>query len=317
MNQKLSQLNTEQWNTHIPPLETLDTLAMVSWINAEDQSVAHAVQMALPQIAQAIDLASMALEGGGRMLYVGAGTSGRLGLLDAAECPPTFNVQSDMVQGILAGGEGALKEAREGVEDSPEAGAEDLASHGIRAQDVVVGLAASGRTPYVLGALQAAREVGAATISLSCNPEPELALFSDVTIAVDTGPEVILGSTRLKAGSAQKMILNMISTGVMVRLGKTYRNLMIDMRATNEKLIERARRIVMLAADIEYDRATQVLNEAKGVSKVAILMARCDLSRAEATALLADVRGHLDRAIAMASTRYPAPMVQQDGTPCP
>ncbi len=300
MNNKLSRLTTEQLNPGVPPLESLDTISMVRVMNQEDMAVAHAVQAVLPEVAQAVDLASRALEQGGRMFYVGAGTSGRLGFLDAAECPPTFNVEPSQVQAILAGGEVAFKSAREGVEDSLEAGAEDLQARGVGAKDVVVGLAASGRTPYVMGALRYARTLGARTISISCNAAPEVAVYSDVAIAVETGPEVILGSTRLKAGTAQKLVLNMLSTGTMVRLGKTYRNLMIDMHATNQKLIERARRIVMLAAEVEYDEAEDLLHAADGQAKVAILMGRQNLSRGQAIDQLMAVDGHLDRALAMA-----------------
>jgi len=300
MNDKLSQLNTEQLNLAIPALESLETLTMVEVINREDQGVAMAVKSALADVAKAIDLASGAMALGGRMFYVGAGTSGRLGFLDAVECPPTFNVDPTSVQAVLAGGDDAFKWAREGVEDSEAEGAEDLARHGLRPEDVVVGLAASGRTPYVMGALGYARHLGAVTISISCNPEPEVALYSDVTIAVDTGPEVILGSTRLKAGTAQKLVLNMLSTGIMVRLGKTYKNLMVDMRATNKKLVERVRRIVMVAADVDYDQATSLLNAAEGEAKIAILMTRRSLSLDEARDQLKAAGGHLDRALSFA-----------------
>jgi N-acetylmuramic acid 6-phosphate etherase len=297
MNEKLAQLATEQLNGAVPPLETVDTLTLVTVMNAEDQSVARAVAEVLPAVARAIDRTHAALAQGGRLFYVGAGTSGRLGFLDAAECPPTFNVEPESVQAILAGGDEAFKQAREGIEDSEQAGSEDLLSHGLTANDVVVGLAASGRTPYVMGALKTAKQVGATTISVSCNRASELASVSDVTIAMETGPEVILGSTRLKAGTAQKLVLNMLSTGTMVRLGKTYRNLMIDMHATNEKLVERARRIVMQAADCDYAQAAAGLQAADGVAKVAILMVREGISKDDAVARLERAHGHLEQAL--------------------
>ena len=253
--------------------------------------------MTEPEVAEAIDRTVQALLRGGRLFYVGAGTSGRLGLLDAAECPPTFNVPADTVQGVIAGGFDAFQRSQEGAEDSAEAAEADLKGRGLHAHDVVLGVAASGRTPYVLGALAYARSVGAITVSVSCNPGPLAAAYSDVTIAMDTGPEVIAGSTRLKAGTAQKLVLNMISTGTMVRLGKTYLNLMVDMRATNRKLLARARRVVSQAAAIGEDRAEALLEQAGGEVKVAIVMGRLGLDRAEAEARISSAGGVLARAL--------------------
>ncbi len=299
MSDQLARLSTEQWNRSIPPLETLDTLRMVQVINEEDQKVARAVEAVLPEIARAVDLVASVLAAGGRMLYIGAGTSGRIGFLDSTECPPTFNTDPETVQAVLAGGMGAVAEACEGVEDSEDAGAEDLRIRNVGPQDVVVGLAASGRTPYVMGALRFARQVGAATVAVSCNRTAEQASLADVAISVDTGPEVILGSTRMKAGTAQKLVLNMLSTGAMVRLGKTYRNLMVDMKPTNYKLVERARRMVRLAADLddEDEAAAQVLAASGNQPKVAIFMVQRGTGRAEAEAALARAHGDLRRAL--------------------
>jgi N-acetylmuramic acid 6-phosphate etherase len=282
-------------------LESLTIPEMVRAINQEDQTVAVAVSRVLPAVAEAISRTARAMERGGRLFYVGAGTSGRLGLLDAAECPPTFNVTADMVQGVLAGGLEAFQHAREGVEDSHAEAERDLKARRLCADDIVLGIAASGRTPYVLGALAFARQVGALTISLSCNPQPRAALYSDVTIAVDTGPEVLAGSTRLKAGTAQKMILNMISTGTMVRLGKTYHNLMVDMRATNRKLMVRARRVVSEAAGITEEEAETLLVAAGGEVKVAIVMGRLGIRRAEAEARISAAGGVLARTLGEAA----------------
>ncbi len=297
MNDQLARLSTEQWNRAIPPLETLDTLRMVQVINQEDQKVARAVEAVLPEVARAVDLIAGVLTAGGRMLYVGAGTSGRIGFLDSTECPPTFNTDPETVQAVLAGGMGAVAEACEGVEDSEQAGAEDLQARGVGPGDVVVGLAASGRTPYVMGALRFARRVGAATIAVSCNRPAEQAPLADIAISVDTGSEVILGSTRMKAGTAQKLVLNMLSTGAMVRLGKTYGNLMVDMKPTNYKLVERALRMVRLAADLDDEAAARVLADSGNQPKVAIFMAQRGTGRGDAEAALARADGDLRRAL--------------------
>ncbi|MCY0879051.1 MAG: N-acetylmuramic acid 6-phosphate etherase [Firmicutes bacterium] len=288
-------LTTELWDQTIPDLGTLSSLDLVRIMNAQDKTVAIAVEAALPAIAEAIDCIVARLNSGGKLFYVGAGTSGRLGILDAAECPPTFNTDPSLVQALIAGGPSAVFQAQEGAEDDGEQGAVDLASAGAKCGDVVVGISASGTTPYVLGALQWARQQGITTISLSCNERPKAELVSDITIAIDSGPEVLMGSTRLKAGTAQKMVLNMLSTGAMVGLGKTYRNLMVDMHPSNAKLRDRAVRIVMLACDIDSVAAQNLLEEANGETKVAIAMHLLQSSADDARRRLAEVGGILAR----------------------
>jgi N-acetylmuramic acid 6-phosphate etherase len=288
-------LTTEIWDQTIPDLGTLSSLELVRVMNAQDKTVALAVEAVLPAIAEAIQRIVERLKSGGRMFYIGAGTSGRLGILDAAECPPTFNTDPTMVQALIAGGPQAVFEAQEGAEDDLEQGARDLAAAGAKSGDVVVGISASGTTPYVLGALQWARKEGLSTISISCNERPKAEQVSDIAIAIESGPEVLMGSTRLKAGTAQKMVLNMLSTGAMVGLGKTYRNLMVDMRPSNSKLRDRAVRIVMLACDVNWDRAQQLLEEANGETKVAIAMGLLGTSPEDARQRLAKAGGILGR----------------------
>lgn len=295
MEQEWFALNTESWDQSIPDLGTLSNIELVQIMNRADKTVAETVEKSLPDIAQAIDMIVAQFRLGGRLFYVGAGTSGRLGVLDAAECPPTFNTAPDMVQALIAGGHEAIFEAQEGAEDNHDQGGFDLRSAGARVGDVVVGIAASGSTPYVMGALTWARAEGLVTISISCNPDPPIAAHSDVAIAMDTGPEVVMGSTRLKAGTAQKMVLNMLSTGAMVGLGKTYRNLMVDMRPTNRKLKARSVRIVALAANLTLERARQLLDDSNGDVKVAIAMALLGTSALEAEARLTDSQGILAR----------------------
>jgi len=241
-----------------------------------------------------------AFQQGGRLIYVGAGTSGRLGVLDASECPPTFGVPPEMVHGIIAGGDAALRQSAEDAEDRIEAGRNDIIAAGVTAQDVVVGIAASGRTPYVAGALACAREIGATTIALVCNPETSLAELADVVIAPVVGPEVLLGSTRMKAGTAQKLVLNMLSTTAMIRIGKVYSNLMVDLQASNEKLWDRGERIVQMATGCTDEEAAKAFREANGKAKTAIVMllARCDATRAEE--LLHRAGGFVRRALEMA-----------------
>lgn len=269
---QLERLVSEGRNARSQAIDTLPTLDMLRLINDEDKGVADAVEAVLPEIAEAVDLIAAALRQGGRLIYCGAGTSGRLGHLDASECPPTFGVPPDMVVALMAGGPAALTQAMEGAEDQPELGAADLAGVGLTRGDVVVGIAASGRTPYVLGALEHARRVGAATVALTCNPGSPAAVLADISIAPLVGPEVLTGSTRLKAGTAQKLALNMLSTGAMIRLGRTYGNLMVDLQASNEKLAARAERIVAEATGCAGDRAADLLAMAEGNVKVAILM---------------------------------------------
>lgn len=238
-------IKTEGRNPNTANIDKLPTLEMVALINRENRRVEDAIDEVLPQIAEAVDIIAAAMERGGDLIYVGAGTSGRLGVVDASECPPTFGVDFELVRGIIAGGNGAMFKAVEGAEDSAEAGAEAIDADGIAAGDVVVGISASGRAPFVLGALRRAAEIGAVPIGLSCNPGSPMEALCRVTIAPFVGPEVISGSTRLKAGTAQKLVLNMLSTGAMIKTGKVRGNLMINVRPTNEKLVERATRIIM------------------------------------------------------------------------
>ncbi len=266
----LAALQTEARNPRTMDLDRISTLELVSALNREDLTVAPAVTAVLPQVARAVELIVARLRRGGRLIYTGAGTSGRLGVLDASECPPTFGVAPETVQGLMAGGPDALRHPQEGAEDDPAAGAADLARLLVGSDDVVVGVAASGRTPYVIGALQEARRRGAATVALACNPQAQMAGLADVAISPATGPEAVMGSTRLKAGTAQKMVLNMLSTAAMVQLGKVYTNLMVDMMPGNEKLRARAVRMVQLATGAGAEEAAAAL-QACGHAKTAIV----------------------------------------------
>ena len=266
---ELEKLTTEQRNPATMRIDELETEEMLSVINAEDKKVAEAVGKILPEIAKAVDAITARLQKDGRLFYIGAGTSGRLGILDAVECPPTYGTDYELVQGLIAGGATAIFRAKEGAEDDPELGRADLEEAGFAARDVLVGIAASGRTPYVKGALAYARELGAATIALACTEKAEIAELADIALLPITGPEVITGSTRMKAGTAQKMVLNMLSTGTMVKLGKVYGNLMVDVKATNEKLAERALRIVMAATETSRKEAEAALMKAGGQTKLA------------------------------------------------
>ncbi|WP_053959147.1 N-acetylmuramic acid 6-phosphate etherase [Sulfobacillus thermosulfidooxidans] len=290
----IERLETEMWDRTMPWLENLSTVEMLRAINQADQAVPILVGEQIPVIGEAVDLIAEVLQRGGRLFYVGAGTSGRLGILDAAECPPTFNTDPTMIQAIMAGGQEAIRHAVEGAEDDVDAGRHAMKDYGIDEGDVVVGLSASGRTPFVLGALREARQLGARTISVNCNRDPETQQYSDITIVIPTGPEMIMGSTRLKAGTATKLVLNMLSTGAMIRLGKTYHNLMVDVKATNFKLRERARRIVMLAADVDYPTADALLTQSEYEVKTAILMHLLHVEAKKARQLLNEHRGMLD-----------------------
>ena len=261
----LATLPTEARNPHTMHLDELSTLEMLRLMNEEDAKVAAAVAAELPRIALAVDAIADRFIRGGRLFYIGAGTSGRLGVLDASECPPTFGVPPEQFQGIIAGGDGALRRSVEGAEDSFAQGALDLAERGFGKEDALVGIAASGRTPYVLGALEYATEQGGATIGLSCVPGSAVARAAEIAISPETGPEVVTGSTRLKAGTATKLVLNMLSTGVMVRRGAVVGNLMVNMQLTNEKLVDRGRRIVMAATGCDAETATRWLGEAGSV----------------------------------------------------
>lgn len=292
----LETLLTEARNPASEHLDQLSTLDLMRIIHAADQEIAVAIAHEIPAIAQAVDAITARLASGGRLFYTGAGTSGRLGVLDASECPPTFNVPPDLVQGIIAGGDRALRHAVEGAEDSPEQGAEDLRAHAFSGKDALVGIAASGRTPYVLGALAHARALGALTIGLSCVPASPVAQAAEIAITPAVGPEVITGSTRMRAGTATKLVLNMLSTGVMVRRGLVFGNLMVNVQPTNVKLRDRAERIVATLTGLDRNAAAALLQNA-GSIKGAVLMHRRQLSREAAEQRLAAAGGDLRRAL--------------------
>jgi len=294
---KLGLLTTEMRNPHTRDLDNLTSLELVRLINAEDARVAAAVAAEAGAIARAIDVIADRLAAGGRLLYVGAGTSGRLGVLDAVECPPTFNTDPEQVVGLIAGGREGLVRAVEGAEDSGEAGQKDLEANNLTSVDVVVGIAASGRTPYVIGALDYARAIRAFAIGFSCNREAEISRHADLCILPLVGPEVLTGSTRLKAGTATKMVLNMLTTGAMVRLGKTYSNLMVDLRASNVKLMDRALRIVETLTECKGPQARELLERCDGELKTAVVSARLQIPAAEARERLQAARGHLRRVL--------------------
>jgi N-acetylmuramic acid 6-phosphate etherase len=292
----LEDLLTEQPNPASSGIDALETEAMLRVINAEDRKVAEAVGREIPAIARAVDAIVTCFRQGGRLFYIGAGTSGRLGVLDASECPPTFSVPAGMVQGIIAGGDRALRSATERSEDDPASGARDLAERGFTARDALVGIAASGRTPYVLGAIEEAKRLGAITVGISCTPDSELARAAAIAITPLAGPEVIAGSTRMKAGTAQKLVLNMLSTGAFIRMGYVYGNLMVNVRPTNAKLADRARRIVAKASGISSERAGEYLERAAGDVRCAILMAG-GMTREEAEQRLKEAGGRLGEAL--------------------
>ena len=297
MKLNLNGMTTERRNPRTMNLDTMSELEIVTAINDEDARVPLAIAKKLPEIAQAARWAVEAFEQGGRLFYMGAGTSGRLGVLDAAECPPTFGVDPGMVVGLIAGGEKAFLKAIEGAEDSRELGRSDLEAHGLTARDVVVGIAASGRTPYVLGGLAYARSVGCKTAAIACNPGSAVGQAADLAIEVEVGPEVLTGSTRLKSGTAQKLILNMISTASMVRTGKVYQNLMVDVMQNNEKLHTRAENIVIDATGVTRPEARSAIDAAGGSVKVAITMLLADCSADEARSRLEKAGGHVRAAI--------------------
>ncbi len=288
---------TEEPNPASAHLDDLSTSEILVLMNSADTEVPAAVAREIPRIASAVEAIARALEQGGRLFYIGAGTSGRLGVLDASECPPTFNVPKDLVRGIIAGGEAALTESSEASEDDPAAGAADLLAAGFSAGDVLVGIAASGRTPYVLGAVAWARELGATTCGISCTPDSELSRAVDHPIEPVPGPEILTGSTRLRAGTATKLVLNMISTAVMIRLGHVYGNLMVNVQPSNRKLEERARRIIQQAAGVNYERASELLKEAGRSVRTAIVMEKRGVDREEAERLLAAAHGRISEAI--------------------
>ncbi len=297
----LSRLTTERRNPTSAHIDSCTTLEMVTIMQQEDSKIASAIEKILPEIARAIDATSQRLENGGRLFYLGAGTSGRLGILDASECPPTYGTDPELVQGLIAGGIPAIFRAQEGAEDNPGLAVHDLKEHGFSAKDVLVGIAASGRTPYVIGGLKYARELGALTIALACSEHAEIAALADIALTPVTGPEVVTGSTRMKAGTAQKLVLNMLSTGTMIKLGKVYGNLMVDVKASNKKLEERAIRIVMEGSGCERTEAEKALKGADGHAKLAILMVVAGVSAGEGKALLERTSGHLAAVIRLAA----------------
>ena len=294
---KLENLTTESRNSSSLNIDKVSTLDMVKIINNEDKKVALAVEKELVKIAEAIDGIVSGMQKGGRLIYIGAGTSGRLGILDASECPPTYGVSEELVQGIIAGGTEAIFRAKEGAEDSKELAIEDLKSKNITENDTIVGLAASGRTPYVIGGLEYANKIGALTVSITCNANSEVAKVSKVSIAPVVGAEVVTGSTRMKAGTAQKLVLNMLSTGTMIKLGKVYGNLMVDVRATNKKLVERAKKIVCEATEVDREVAEKVLKETNYDVKLSILMILTGLDINEAKEKLTQNKGYIAKAM--------------------
>ena len=293
----LERLTTEQSNPDSRHLDEFSTVRLLQVMNAADAQVAAAVAQEIPRIAAAAEAIASALDTGGSLIYIGAGTSGRLGVLDAAECPPTFGVAPGLIRGIVAGGERALVHSLEGVEDDPAAGARDLKEAGFGAKDVLVGIAASGRTPYVLGAVRTAREMNAVTCGISCVRDSELSRLVQYPIEPVPGPEILTGSTRLRAGTATKLTLNMISTAVMVKMGHVYDNLMVNVQPTNQKLEDRARRIIQAATGVAYDRAAELLELAGRSVRVAIVMQKKQISRGEAETLLARAKGRIREAL--------------------
>jgi N-acetylmuramic acid 6-phosphate etherase len=305
MNEYASEPTTEAINPHTKDIDRMSTLEMMQAINTQDARVARAVSEALPQIATAVEAVAARVQSGGRMVYMGAGTSGRLGVLDASECPPTFNVPSGLVVGLIAGGDAALRTSQEGAEDHPESGMQDLKDLGLGANDSVVGISASGCTPYVMGGMRYARTIRSLTIGVACNRPAEISQFADISILVPVGPEVISGSTRMKAGTAQKMVLNMLSTGVMVRLGKTYGNLMVDVQASNAKLRRRAIRLLLQTCPIEEGEAHKLLGACDWQVKTAVAAFHLGSGPDEARRALARAGGHIRQVLENAERGKP------------
>lgn len=293
----LESLTTEQRNPRSMHLDRMSVLEVLTLINKEDHLVPDAVEKELGYIEKAVKLVVDSFKHGGRLFYVGAGTSGRLGILDASECPPTFGVPHDLVQGIIAGGPAAIQRSQEGAEDLPENGVAAIKEAGVRPVDVVCGIAASRRTPFVVGAIEYAKSIGCPTLFVTCNPRSAFDLDVDVAICAEVGPEVLTGSTRMKSGTAQKLILNMITTTSMVQMGKVYENMMVDLQPSNQKLVERSRRIVMLATGVDYDAAANTLSEADGHVKTAIIMLLARVSAEQAGRLILEGDGFVRKAL--------------------
>jgi N-acetylmuramic acid 6-phosphate etherase len=295
---EISNLATEQRNPNSTDIDFASTAEILKIINNADKTVPLAVEKELPYITKAVDKIVDSIKRGGRLLYFGAGTSGRLGVVDASECPPTFGTPPEMVQGFIAGGEAAMFVAQEGAEDLEEYGAKDVVDANVNSKDVVCGIAASRRTPYVIGAVKKAKEIGATTLYVTCTPRETFNIDEvDIPICPYVGPEVVMGSTRMKSGTAQKLVLNMLTTATMVRLGKTYENMMIDLQMTNKKLVERAKRIVMTITSVDYDEATKHLEEANYHVKSALVMILAEVNFEEATERLKNSDGFVRRAI--------------------
>jgi N-acetylmuramic acid 6-phosphate etherase len=304
---EFARLATEQRNPRTLDLDTLDVPAILERISAEDHTVPAAVARELPYVARAVELVVGSFQSGGRLIYVGAGTSGRLGVLDASECPPTFGSDPKQVQGVMAGGVGALVRAVEGAEDRTEEGERSIEDLGVGPADTVIGLAASRRTPFVVAALARARALGAKTAYVTCTPREEFTLDVDVAICPVVGPEALMGSTRMKSGTAQKLVLNMITTAAFVRTGKVYENMMVDLMATSEKLVERSRRTVMTVTGVDYEKAAKAIGEAGKSVKTAIVMLKLGCSRTEAETRLARADGFVRRALADVPASEPRP----------
>ena len=297
MSINLENIGTELQNKNTMEIDKLSTLEMVRLINKEDQEVIHAVERATPEIAKAVDATYDVISEGGRLIYIGAGTSGRIGVLDASEWLPTFGVGEESVIGLIAGGDHALRNPIESAEDSEDTVVEDLKNINFSNKDILCALASSGRTPYSIGGLKYAKELGAATISLACVENSEIAKYADYPIETVVGQEVVTGSTRMKSASAQKMVLNILSTATMIKSGKVYGNLMVDVKPTNKKLVERAKSIIMNATSVDYDRASELLEESKDQVKYAIVMEKLNVGLEEAIQALKDNKGHIAHTI--------------------
>ena len=293
----LEKLATETRNKETMNLDELSVLEIMEVMNKEDQTVAEKVALEIPQITKVVDKIIKSFNQEGRLIYMGAGTSGRLGVLDAAECVPTFSVDPSMVQGLIAGGMKAMTVAVEGAEDSKDLGEEDLKAINLTERDIVIGIAASGRTPYVIGGLEYAEKVGAATATLSCNKNAEVSQYTQLPIEVEVGPEILTGSTRLKSGTAQKLVLNMLSTGAMIGVGKVYQNLMVDVKPSNKKLEERSKRIIMEATECSYQEASETFERSNHQVKLAIVMILTSSSKEEAEKKLAKAKGFIRETI--------------------
>lgn len=295
---QLKKLDTEQRNPNSMEIDVADSLEIARIINEEDKKVAHEVEKKLPRVAKAIDTAKEAFDNDGRLIYIGAGTSGRLGILDASECPPTFGSDPEQVVGLIAGGKEAVFQAKEGAEDVEKNGEDALKEIQLKPDDVVCGLAASGRTPYVVGGLKFARQMGCQTILVTTVPAQQIAVNVDILIDIPVGPEVVMGSTRMKSATAQKMVLNMITTGANIRRGKVYENVMVDLQLSNEKLHERSKRIIMMFTDLDYEQADQLLENSGGHVKTALVMHLGEVSKKEAEHQLKEHNGFIRKALA-------------------